>query len=175
MKKNGGNMKSGNTGKPAGAADPRLNKILGNYRRRANEIISVLQDIQEEYGYLPESVLRNVSREWGVSLVNIYGIATFYKLFRLQPAGRHTITVCAGTACHVRGAPRLVDEISRILGIAPGGTTKDGEYSMETVNCLGCCAIGPVLVRDGKYYGQVAPHTVKRLLEPAQVKEVVKP
>jgi len=118
-------------------------------------LLSVLQDIQTRYGYLPEEKLIETAKTLDMPLIDVYGVATFYKSFSLTPRGRHQVKVCLGTACHVRGASRIADEIERKLGIRPGETSEDGEFSLETVMCLGCCAIGPVVVIDGKYYGQM--------------------
>ncbi|MBI5208874.1 MAG: NAD(P)H-dependent oxidoreductase subunit E [Elusimicrobia bacterium] len=158
-----------------GSGDPRLDKVLKPYKGEPREMISMLQDIQDEYGFLPEDALRQVAVALGVPLPDVFGVATFYRMFRLNAPGRHTITACVGTACHVRGVPRVVDELSRTLGVEPGQTTPDGEYSLETVACLGCCAIGPVVVMDGVYHGQVNPQTARKLVKtPAKAKEVVK-
>ena len=127
-------------------------------------LLSVLQDIQAKYGYLPEEKLIETSKTLDMPLIDVYGVATFYKSFSLTPRGRHQVKVCLGTACHVRGANRIGKEIERKLAIGPGETSEDGEFSLETVMCLGCCAIGPVVVIDGKYYGQVTPTKVESIL-----------
>lgn len=149
--------------KPFKSGDKQLDSILGRYKGLSRELISILQDVQEELGYLPEDALRQVAQFLDAPITEIYGVATFYKMFRLTKPGRRTLTACIGTACHVRGVTRIVDELSRMLGVRPGETTGDGEYSLETVNCLGCCAIGPVLVTDGKYHGQVTPQGARKL------------
>jgi len=128
-------------------------------------LLSILQDIQKEYGYLPEEKLREVAVTLGMSLIDVYGVATFYKSFSLTPRGRHHIKVCLGTACHVRGSNRILKETERKLGIEPGETGENGEYSLETVMCLGCCAIGPVMVADNKYYGQMSPQKIDTVLK----------
>lgn len=128
-------------------------------------LLSLLQDIQTEYGYLPEENLKETAETLGMSLIDVYGVATFFKSFSLKPRGRHIVKVCLGTACHVRGANRILEEIERKIGINPGETTEDGELSLETVMCLGCCAIGPVVVMDDKYYGQVTPAKLESILE----------
>ena len=134
-------------------------------RNRSNEtLLSVLQDIQAKYGYLPEEKLIETAETLEIPLIDVYGVATFYKSFSLTPKGRHQVKACLGTACHVRGANRTVKEIERKLGIKPGDTSEDGEFSLETVMCLGCCAIGPVVVVDGKYYGQVTTAKVESIL-----------
>lgn len=127
-------------------------------------LLSVLQGIQAKYGYLPEEKLIETSKTLDMPLIDVYGVATFYKSFSLTPRGRHQVKVCLGTACHVRGANRIGKEVGRKLGIVPGETSEDGEFSLETVMCLGCCAIGPVVVIDGKYYGQVTPTKVESIL-----------
>ena len=134
-------------------------------KNRSNEtFLSLLQDIQARYGYLPEEKLIEIAEMLDMPLIDVYGVATFYKSFSLTPRGRHQVKVCLGTACHVRGANRIVEEVGRKLGIGPGETSEDGEFSLETVMCLGCCAIGPVVVIDGKYYGQVTPTKVESIL-----------
>ena len=134
-------------------------------KNRSNEtLLSVLQDIQAKYGYLPEEKLIETAETLDMPLIDVYGVATFYRSFSLKPRGRHLVKVCLGTACHVRGATRIVEEIGRKLAVRPGETSENGEFSLETVMCLGCCAIGPVVVIDGKYYGQVAPTKVESIL-----------
>lgn len=128
-------------------------------------LLSILQDIQNEKGYLPVECLKEVASKLDMPLIEIYGVATFYKSFSLKPKGRHQIKVCSGTACHVRGSDRIIKETIQKLGIEPGETSENGEYSLETVMCLGCCAIGPVVVKDGKYYGQVTPAKVESILK----------
>lgn len=136
---------------------------LANKENNEN-LLSILQDVQKECGYLPEERLREIALMLGMPLIDVYGVATFYKSFSLTPRGRHLVKVCLGTACHVRGANRIVEEIGRKLAVRPGDTSEDGEFSLETVMCLGCCAIGPVVVVDGKYYGQVTPAKVESIL-----------
>ena len=130
-------------------------------------LISTLERIQARYNYLPEEALRQVAAETGRSLVDIYGVATFYRAFSLRPRGRHLVSVCLGTACHVRGGPAIAEEAERRLGICAGETTPDKEFTLETVNCLGACALGPVVVVDGIYHSKVRKSEVKRILEGA--------
>ncbi|MBI4423268.1 MAG: NAD(P)H-dependent oxidoreductase subunit E [Elusimicrobia bacterium] len=118
-------------------------------------LVSLLQDLQEEFGYLPEPILRLAAERTGKTLIDVYGVATFYRMFRFKPRGRQLVSVCLGTACHVRGGAQVASELGKKLGVRPGETTADGEYTLETVNCLGCCAIGPVVVKEGRYHGQV--------------------
>jgi NADH-quinone oxidoreductase subunit E len=127
-------------------------------------LVSFLQDIQGRHGYLPEEELRALSQKLGLPLVEVYHAATFYNSFSLVPRGRHQIVACAGTTCHVRGAARIADEISRLLDVRPGEVTPDREFSFDTVNCLGCCAFAPVMVIDGKYYGNLSTGDVRRII-----------
>ena len=136
---------------------------LANKENHEN-LLSVLHDVQKECGYLPEERLREIAVMLGMPLIDVYGVATFYKSFSLKPRGRHLVTACLGTACHVRGAIRIVEEIERKLSVRPGETSENGEFTLETVMCLGCCAIGPVVVIDGKYYGQMTPTKVESIL-----------
>jgi len=129
-----------------------LQKIVEKYD---GGLISILVDIQSQYGYLTEQALRKTAELTGYSLIDIYGVATFYKSFSLKPRGKHHISVCKGTACHVRDAPIIVEEFERLLGISPGETTPDKLFSLETVNCLGACALGPIVVIDGHYFSDV--------------------
>jgi NADH:ubiquinone oxidoreductase subunit E len=142
-----------------------INEILDLREGRPEELIEVLQDIQESCGYLPEGHLRATSERLHVPLIEVYRVANFYKAFKLQPCGKHLITVCMGTACHVRGAARIVEEALMKLKICLGDTTVDKLFTVETVNCLGACALGPVVVVNGKYYDHMTPHKTDQLLE----------
>ena len=141
-----------------------LTGLLERYPKEAASLVMLLQDIQAHYRYLPRPALRRVADALGVPLAQVYAVATFYKVFSLEPKGEHTCRVCAGTACHVRGAPLLVDEAERLLGIAPGETTDDLSYSLDVVNCVGACAMAPLVVVDEKYHGNVKPSRMKKLL-----------
>jgi NADH-quinone oxidoreductase subunit E len=139
--------------------------IVKKYDCNRDSLISILQDIQSLYHYLPEHSLRAVSRELNIPLVQVYGVATFFKAFSMEPRGEHIVCVCLGTACHVRGAQSVLDETKRRLGVEAGQSTKDMKYSLETVNCLGACALGPILVVDEEYHGQMTPSKVKKILK----------
>ena len=115
------------------------------------ELVQILLDIQKDVRWLPSEVIRLVGERLGVPYSYVYRVATFYAHFSLHPRGRHNVCVCVGTACHVRGAPKLLDRVQNELGIKPGQTTRDEKFSLTTANCLGCCALGPVLVADGEY------------------------
>lgn len=132
--------------------------------RNNKSLLSILHNIQREWGYLPEEKLREIAVMLGMPLIDVCGVATFYKSFSLTPKGRHQIKVCLGTACHVRGANRILKEVERKLGIKSGETSEDGEFSLETVMCLGCCAIGPVVVMDDRYYGKMTTAKLESML-----------
>jgi NADH:ubiquinone oxidoreductase subunit E len=143
-------------------------KVLALIKKHAvakKALIAILQDIQAEYRYLPRESLRLVSDTLGVPLVDVVGVATFYRAFSLKPRGKHTATVCLGTACHVRGGPRILEEFERRLDIKAGETTPDGLWSLETVACLGCCAIGPVVVVDKNYHAHTSVRNVGAILK----------
>jgi len=143
-------------------------KILEKHNEDRGGLIAILEKIQAEYGYLPEKPLRIVSDKTGRSLVDVYGVATFYRSFSLKPKGKHLVCACLGTACHVRGAPRIVEELEQQLGIKAGETTPDKEFTLETVNCLGACALGPVVVIDGHYFSKVRKFKISKLLDEAR-------
>ena len=133
----------------------KVDAIIEKYKRDKGFLVSILQDIQAEYNYLPKEALFDVSDILGIPVSQVYGVATFYRAFSLIPRGRHLIQVCLGTACHVRGAPKVLEAIERKLKIKAGETTADKEYTLTTVNCLGACALGPVVVIDQEYHGQM--------------------
>lgn len=124
-----------------------------------------LQEVQREFGYLPEKNIREIAIKLDIPLIDVYSVATFYKSFSLKPRGRYHIKVCLGTACHVRGSSRIAREVEKRLGIGPGETSPDGEFSFETVMCLGCCAIGPVMVVNDKYYGKMTLAKIEKVLK----------
>ncbi|MBN1375414.1 MAG: NAD(P)H-dependent oxidoreductase subunit E [Dehalococcoidia bacterium] len=140
-------------------------------KEKTDNLLSLLRNVQEEYGYLPEDRLREIAATLDKPLIDVYSVATFYKSFSLTPRGRHHFKVCLGTACHVRGSNRILEETKRKLGIQPGETSENGEFSLETVMCLGCCAIGPVIVVDNKYYGQMTPAKLEAVLKTLGRKE----
>jgi NADH:ubiquinone oxidoreductase subunit E len=151
-----------------GEIDPRrVRGIIGKYPDERGRIIAILEEIQSEYGYLPETALRLVADETGRSLVDICGVANFFHAFSLKPRGRHLVSACLGTACHVRGGPMIVEEFERQLGVKVGETTPDREFTLKTVNCLGACALGPVAVIDGHYCSKMRRTKVTKLLDDA--------
>lgn len=142
-----------------------IKDIIAKYGADQSQIIAMLQDLQSAKRYLPEEDLRELAAGLEIPLTRVYRIATFFKAFSLEPKGEHIINVCMGTACHVRGASRILDELERQLGVASGGTTSDQKFSLETVNCLGACALGPVVVIDEEYHGDMTPGQVDKLME----------
>jgi len=143
----------------------KVEKIIDKYQEKRTALISILHDIQDQYNHLPEDALKKVASRLRMDLNDIYGVATFYKSFSLIPKGRHSVTLCLGTACHVRGSPKILRELKKQLNIEPGQTTKDKQFSFNVVNCLGVCAIGPVMFVDGKFYGEMNPVKAKRIIE----------
>jgi len=139
--------------------------LVARHNASCGGLIAILEEIQAAYGYLPEQALRLIARATHKSLVDVYGVATYYRSFSLRPRGRHHVCACLGTACHVRGAPTVVEELERQLGIRAGETTPDSEFTLETVNCLGACALGPIVVADGHYYSKVDAARIKKILK----------
>ena len=142
----------------------KVGSILDKYECNQGMLVSILQDTQAALGYLAREALVEVSNVLEVPLSQVYSVATFFRAFSLQPRGRHLIDVCLGTACHVRGAVGILDSIERETGIKPGETSEDMRFSLETVNCVGACALGPIVIIDGKYEGEMKIDKVKRLL-----------
>jgi NADH-quinone oxidoreductase subunit E len=141
----------------------KVDTMIDKYGNDPSSLILVMQDIQSEYRFLPHEALAYLGEQLDVPMSRIYNVATFYKTFSLQPKGKHLVHVCMGTACHVRGAKRILDELSRALDTKPGDTTPDGEITLETVNCVGACALGPIMVVDGKAHG-VTVSSAKEIL-----------
>ena len=137
------------------AANEKLEKVLAKHAGEDTAVVGLLQDIHAAFGYLPEEVLRQVSARKGIPVSLLYSLATFYASFRLEPMGKHHVCVCVGTACHVRGSAKIVDTLERELGVSSGGTTPDGQFTLDTVNCVGACAMGPLVLVDDEYHGQM--------------------
>jgi NADH-quinone oxidoreductase subunit E len=133
----------------------KIESLIKKHSSERKALLPILRDIQAEYNYLPQEALILASESLNIPLIDIVGVATFYSAFSLEPRGKHTVTVCLGTACHVRGAPKVLEEFERKLNIMTGHTTEDNEFTLETVNCFGCCAIGPVVVVDRDYYSEI--------------------
>ncbi|NLT74437.1 MAG: NADH-quinone oxidoreductase subunit NuoE [Chloroflexi bacterium] len=141
-----------------------MEEILDSFSAQEGAVIPILQRAQQAYGYLPEEALRMISKRTGFSLAQLYGVATFYSQFYLQRRGRHVINICDGTACHVKGAPRLVTTLEEELGIKAGETSPDYRVTLEVVYCLGSCALAPMAVIDGQVYGRLVPEKVLKLV-----------
>jgi NADH:ubiquinone oxidoreductase subunit E len=141
-----------------------LGQILEGRRSQPNQLIEVLQDIQESYGYISKEAMQAVSQGLGVPVMEVYRVASFYKAFRLRPSGKNVITMCMGTACHVRGARLLLDQATGQLGVKSGEVTPDGLFSVEHVNCLGACALGPIVTENGTYYHHMTPGKLRKLI-----------
>lgn len=155
-------------GQPSGngySVEQAITGIVKRYNARPTALIMVLQDIQKHYHYLPMDALKVVAKQMNLPIAQIYGVATFYKAFSLTPKGKHHICVCTGTACHVRQATVIVDHLERTLGVKPGETTPDGEISFETVNCMGACALGPLVTVDDEYHGLITVTKMSNLIE----------
>jgi len=142
-----------------------IDELVDKYHSDKSALIQILLEIQQEKRWLPKEALLRLSERLQIPLTQIYHIATFYKAFSLTPRGRHLVTVCMGTACHVRGSPQLLDKIKDILKIEPGETSDDLRFTLDTVNCLGCCALGPVVVVDEEYHGKPSAAELERIFE----------
>jgi len=145
-----------------------VSRVIRNYQRDKDMLIQILLDLQSMFGWLSQEVLTEVSKQLEVPITQVYQIASYYKAFSLTPRGRHIIKVCLGTACQVRGSPRLLDTISAMLGMKPHETSEDMRFTLETVNCLGCCAMGPVVVVDETYYTKPSPSDLRKIFESAK-------
>ena len=142
-----------------------LPEIIGGYPKSPESLIPILQEIQEEFNFLSEPSIKEVAVGLDLPLHHVYSVATFYNVFSLKPKGRNIVKVCMGSACHVRGAGRIMEEIERSLNIKNGETTEDGKFSLETVNCLGACALGPIMVLNKEYHGHITPAKVKKIFK----------
>jgi NADH-quinone oxidoreductase subunit E len=145
--------------------------IVDHYQAKPTALIMVLQDIQKHYRYLPKEALKLVAQKMGLPIAQIYGVATFYRTFSLKPKGKNHICVCTGTACHVRQANVIVNRLETKLGIQTGETSKDQNFSLETVNCLGACALGPLVTANDIYYGNMTATKVERMIDKLGGKE----
>lgn len=152
--------------------DERIMKIIGRYEADAGMLIPIMQDLQAENGYLPPEQLRVLSKKLKVPLSRIYHVATFYSSFRLAPKGQHEVTLCMGTVCYLKGAGKISEAICEEYSIEPGGTTSDRLFTLQAVNCVGACALAPVMIVDGKYFDGVSTESALKIisglsLEPA--------
>ena len=142
-----------------------LNSVFALYQGEKNELIPVLQDVQEELGYLPEEAMCEVARFVGLPEAKVFGVATFYARFHLEPRGEHIIRLCCGTACHVRGAAKIADKIKTTLDVEVGGTTEDMQYTYEEVACIGACGLAPVMTIDDKTFGKLDPDKTEKTIK----------
>jgi len=146
--------------------EDKVREILAEYPTgRRETLIPILQGVQEVFGFLPEESLDFIAKHIGVSSSKVYGVATFYNQFRLQPVGKHIVRVCRGTACHVRGSKLLLDAVSDALGVQPGETTQDGQFTLETVACIGACSIAPVITVDDDFHGAAQTRDIPKILK----------
>ncbi len=142
-----------------------IEPILEGRRSQPSQLIEVLQDVQEICGYIPQDAMKTVAKELGVPLMEVYRVVNFYTAFTLKPRGKNVFTICTGTACHVRGSDLLIDQVKGQLQVAPGDTTEDGLFTVESVNCLGACALAPVVVQNGSYLDHMTPAKLRSIIE----------
>lgn len=140
-------------------------ELIKKYPAEKRYTLAILQDVQNKYGFIPRDAMNYIAEYLNLPVSDIYSMATFYKALSLKPKGRHVIKVCNGTACHIRGSNLLIDELTEVLNIKPGETTIDGLFSVEIVNCLGACALAPVMIVDGKYYGAMTKDKILTVLD----------
>lgn len=143
----------------------RLSQVLSPYKGRGDALIPILQNVQAELGYLPDEAMLEIAKTTGLPESRVYAVASFYAQFRFKPRGKHTIMVCRGTACHVRGAEKILEETERALGIVEGETTEDKKYTLETVACIGCCALAPCIMIDEDVEAKLTPKMVSEILD----------
>lgn len=148
--------------------EDRLSRIFSQFKGTGQELIPIMQKVQEDFGYLPKESMDSIANFAGVPVSKAYGVATFYTMFRFKPIGKKHVCVCRGTACHVRGADQILDQIKRDLKLEEGETSADGEYSLETVACIGCCALAPVMVVNDKVHGRLTPQKTSKVLKEEQ-------
>ena len=148
----------------------KVERIIGAYEASPTALIMILQEVQGEYRHLPREAMEIISQRMDLALSQVYGVATFYKAFSLEPRGRHHVCVCTGTACHVRNSRSIVEKLERDLKVSRGETTPDGEFTLETVNCVGACALGPIAIVDNKYWGHLTVSDVDRMLAAVRAK-----
>ncbi len=142
-----------------------IHEICDSYKNDPGDLIKILHSAQTHFGYLPESVQREIAKKLKISVAKVYGVVTFYSFFTMTPKGRHAISVCMGTACYVRGAEKVLDELKKQLNIKVGGVTEDGKFSLDSLRCVGACGLAPVLLIGEKVYGRVEPDQIKEILD----------
>jgi len=149
----------------------KVEAIITKHNGDATALLAIMQDIQAEENYLPRDAVEHVAKKLGIPISRIYSMATFFESFHLEPRGKHICTVCMGTACHVRGAQRLVEQLERDLKVMSGGTSEDGLFTLEEVNCVGACALGPLVIIDGKYHGNTTSAKISKVVTEMQKEE----
>lgn len=145
-----------------------IDSIVEGRRSQPHQLIEVLQDVQAQFGYVSEEAMLAISKELGMPALDVYSVASFYKAFSLKPRGKNVLTVCTGTACHVRGAKQVINQATTQLGIAPGEMSADGLFTVEHVNCLGACALAPVVTENGNYHHHMSPAKMRKLIKSCQ-------
>ncbi|MDY6971762.1 MAG: NADH-quinone oxidoreductase subunit NuoE [Thermodesulfobacteriota bacterium] len=146
----------------------KVEHIIDHYRNEKGSLIQILLDVQKQYNWLPPETLKVVGDRLDIPITRILRVATFYKALSLEPRGKHLVKVCLGTACHVRGGVRVMERLGQLMGIEEGKTTEDMKFTLEKINCLGCCALGPIVTVDDEYYGKMTPEKVPEALEKYQ-------
>ncbi|MCW3989465.1 MAG: NADH-quinone oxidoreductase subunit NuoE [Candidatus Bathyarchaeota archaeon] len=141
-----------------------FDEVVSSFKAERGELIPILQEIHRRLGYLSEKAIIETARYLGISETEVFGVASFYSMFRFTPPGEHTLKICLGTACHVQGGKRILETVERELDVKTGETTKDGNYSLEAIACFGCCSLAPVMVVDDKVYGRMTPDKAKKIL-----------
>ncbi len=141
-----------------------IDSLIEKYRNKKGNMIPILQGVQEIFGYIPRNAFKKISKETGLELSDMYGVATFYSQFRLNPVGKHIVKVCHGTACHVQNANAITDAIQEALKVSDGETTEDGLFTLESVACLGCCSLAPVMMIDDETYGKLTGDKAKKII-----------
>jgi len=149
----------------------KVDAIIDNYNGDAASLLAIMQDVQDEENYLPREAVNHIAKKLDVPVAKIYSMATFFESFHLEPRGKHICTVCVGTACHVRGAKRLVEQLERDLKVKSGGTTEDLMFTVEEVNCVGACALGPLVIVDGEYHGNVTSNQLTKVVKKLKTQE----
>ena len=145
-----------------------IDSILEGRRSQPHQLIEVLQDVQAQFGYISEEAMLVVSKELGVPALDVYSVTSFYKAFSLKPRGKNVVTVCTGTACHVRGSKQVLNQATGQLGVTPGEMSTDGLFTVERVNCLGACALAPVVTENGNYHHHMSPSKMRKLIKSCQ-------
>ncbi len=143
----------------------RVDAVIENYNADAASLLAILQDVQDSENYLPREAMERVAERLEVPIARVYRMATFFESFHLEPRGKHICTVCMGTACHVRGATRLVEQLERDFEVPSGGTTQDMLFTIEEVNCVGACALGPLVIIDDKYHGNMTAGSLQKVVK----------